>query len=290
MLSGGTISMTYNEHNLLAPVRKMLDQTISSNSLITDAALSRPGLYVTPGSVDGHRAAFCTLELEKTIDSANATPAFWAQLAGIVHEHYGEYDGFVVVHGTDTLAYTASALSFMLQGLGKTVAMTGSQIPMPFMASDAAMNLIEAIWTAAHSAIPEVVIVFNHNVLRGNRTRKVSTSDMGSFRSANFPPLGQFCTKGLNVNRHYLLPPGKELLLTPRFYENVPVFKLIPRTCYEYVARQIELERAPGCVIEVYGSGTIPLLFEPILNRLVEQGIIIAIVSQVDQGNIATKY
>ncbi len=175
----------------------------------------------------------------------------------------------MIAHGTDTLSYSASALSFMLQGLAKTIVLTGSQIPMPYMASDGIVNMVEAIWAAAHSHIPEVVVVFNHKILRGNRSKKGSTSDMGSFRSPNLPPLGQFRTKGLQVQRPLLLPPGAALVLHKELATDLPIFKLSPRTNYDYILHQVTFDQAPGCVIEAYGSGTLPRSLEAIIARLI---------------------
>ena len=140
------------------------------------------------------------------IDSSNVTPALWIQLVGIIAEHYARYDGFVILHGTDTMAYSASALSFMLENLTKPVVFTGSQIPIGVLRTDGRENLITAIEIAAakdrtgRAMVPEVSICFQNRVLRANRTTKHSAEKLNAFRSDNYPALAEV---GVNIHYHF---------------------------------------------------------------------------------------
>jgi 60kDa lysophospholipase len=132
------------------------------------------------------------LEFEPLIDSSNVKADDQIKIANAIKEHYLDYDGFVVCHGTDTLAYTSSTLSFILENLNKTVVVTGSQIPLSELKNDAADNLLGAILVAGHFIIPEVVVYFRNKLLRGNRTCKHSSNKLNAFDSPNFPPLARF--------------------------------------------------------------------------------------------------
>ena len=137
------------------------------------------------------------IEYEPVIDSSNMTPETWHKIASDIEQRYDQFDGFVVIHGTDTMAHTASALPFMFKGLNKSVILTGSQIPLLEVRNDARENLITAILLAVEYHIPEVTIFFGNRLLRGCRSTKVSATSFGAFDSPNFPPLG---TVGTNIN------------------------------------------------------------------------------------------
>ena len=140
------------------------------------------------------------------IDSSNVTPARWSELARIIAENYDRYDGFVVLHGTDTMSYTASALSFLLENLAKPVIFTGSQIPMGILRTDGRENLITALEIAAATmpdgspAVPEVALYFQNRLFRGNRTMKQSAEELSAFSSYNYPPLAEV---GVNITYNY---------------------------------------------------------------------------------------
>jgi len=129
-------------------------------------------------------------ELYPLIDSSNIVPHDWIRIAEALEQNYKKYDGFVVMHGTDTMAYSASALSFMLENLNKTVILTGSQIPLYELKSDGIDNFIGSLIIAGHFNIPEVLVYFDNKLIRGNRSTKLSSTEMGAFESPNFPPLG----------------------------------------------------------------------------------------------------
>lgn len=130
------------------------------------------------------------LEFEELIDSSNIMLSDWIKISKTIEENYKKYDGFVILHGTDTMAYTGAALSFMLENLNKTVVITGSQIPLLELKNDAIDNLLGSLLVAGHFNIPEVMIFFANKLLRGNRVTKESSCEMTAFNSPNFPPLG----------------------------------------------------------------------------------------------------
>jgi L-asparaginase len=170
--TGGTMGMT-KQDGALAPKRGFLPEVIAA----------------MPETEDELMPSIDILEYETILDSSNVGPAEWVMLAKQVQEHYYDYDGFVVIHGTDTLAYTASALSFMLENLGKPVVLTGSMIPMGEVYNDARRNLIISLVFAAQLELPEVVLFFNDRLLRGCRARKLHSTGLDAFDSPNFPPL-----------------------------------------------------------------------------------------------------
>lgn len=149
-----------------------------------------PDTLVTPETPYHKRIQYTILEFDNLIDSSNMRLDDWCYIAKTIEEHYKKYDAFIILHGTDTMAYTASALSFMLENLNKTVIITGSQIPILELKNDAVDNLLGSLMVAGHFNIPEVCVFFNNRLLRGNRTVKESTSEMEAFTSPNLPPLG----------------------------------------------------------------------------------------------------
>lgn len=146
-------------------------------------------VLITPLTPYNKRIKFEVLEFEELIDSSNMMISDWVKMSKTIEDNYKKYDGFIILHGTDTMAYTASALSFMLESLNKTVVVTGSQIPILELKNDAVDNLLGSLIVAGHYNIPEVTIFFHNKLLRGNRTTKESTSEMEAFTSPNFPPL-----------------------------------------------------------------------------------------------------
>lgn len=161
---------------------------------------------ITPETPYHKRVQFTLLEFEELIDSSNIMVSDWVKIAKTIEENYKRYDGFVVLHGTDTMAYTASALSFMLENLNKTVIVTGSQIPLLELKNDAVDNLLGSLLVAGHFNIPEVLVFFANKLLRGNRVTKESTVEMTAFNSPNFAPLGvmgvEFDIDWNHIQRH----------------------------------------------------------------------------------------
>lgn len=165
-----------------------------------------PESLITPETPYHKRILFTMLEFEELIDSSNIQLSDWVKIAKTIEANYKKYDGFVVLHGTDTMAYTASALSFMLENLNKTVIVTGSQIPLLELKNDAVDNLLGSLLVAGHYNIPEVMVFFANKLLRGNRVTKESTIEMTAFNSPNFPPLGvmgvEFEIDWTQIQRH----------------------------------------------------------------------------------------
>ena len=200
------------------------------------------------------------------IDSSDVEPTLWQALARLIRERYDDYDGFVILHGTDTMAYSASALSFMLENLGKPVIFTGSQLPIGSPRTDGKENLISAVEIATakdshgHPMVPEVCICFNSLLLRGNRSVKVNATGFDAFKSPNYPPLA---TAGISIKYnnsfiHYAYERRKELTIHTMLDTRVSVLKLHPGIT-EQAVRDILLGGGSRAVIlETYGSGNAP--------------------------------
>lgn len=210
----------------------------------------------------------------------------WNHIAAGIAHHYQDYDGFVVLHGTDTMAYTASALSFMLEGLAKPVILTGSQIPLSQTLNDARSNLLQAILIAAHYLISEVCIYFNHQLFRGNRTHKVSTEQFSAFATPNYPELGRV---GVSVQIHVeqlLQPPGAAFRLQKINKVTIANFRLFPGVSSK-VLNNILQKPLQGLVLETYGSGDGPSNDKALLKTLAhanDRGVIIVNCTQCQQG------
>ena len=221
-------------------------------------------------------------EMEPLLDSSNMTVAEWNKIAQLIAENYGRYDGFVVLHGTDTMAYTASALSFMLENLGKPVVLTGSQIPLCELRSDGRDNIITSILIAADERVHEVCLYFGGNLLRGNRATKYSADGLIAFVSPNYPALAE---AGITIRyRKSALLAKPEGALRLQLLENVPigVIKVFPGIQFE-LFESIMTEKLRGIVIETFGAGNIPgdgnaLL--PIIRRAFEGGTVLTVCSQ----------
>ncbi|WP_444889748.1 asparaginase [Microbulbifer sp. DLAB2-AA] len=227
--------------------------------------------------------------LDPLLDSANMQPQDWYRIAALIRDNYSHYTGFVVLHGTDTMAYTASALSFALQGLAKPVVVTGSQIPLREMRSDAYNNLIAALLLSGSDSIGEVCLYFNGKLLRGNRAVKVSSGSLDAFSSPNYPSLGEVGIQ-VHIDPNALLMHGD----TPQFEipDNadgcVVLVKLFPGITPLFLSKVIEA-RPRGIVIETYGTGNAPTdnqAFTEQLTRATELGIICVAVSQCLENHV----
>ena len=232
------------------------------------------------------------IELDPLLDSSDMAVDDWNRIGEVIASHYNEYDGFVVLHGTDTMAYTASALSFMLENLDKPVVLTGSQIPLSEVRSDGHDNLVTSVIIAAQNKYREVLLYFGGRLLRGNRATKMSADDLIAFDSPNFPHLAN---AGMQI-RYY--PVGdratrkdsKEPFSLCRF-ESVPigVLKIFPGISFP-IFENLLTEKLRGIVLEGFGAGNIPgeghaLL--PIIRRAFEAGSVITVTSQCPQGTIS---
>jgi len=228
-------------------------------------------------------------EMTPLLDSSNMTVKEWNKIGSLIAEKYDSYDGFVVLHGTDTMAYTASALSFMLENLGKPVVLTGSQIPLCEIRSDGRDNLITSLLIAANEKVHEVCLYFGGSLMRGNRATKYSADGMLAFVSPNYRVLAE---AGISIRYHKsaLLPkPDKPLRL--QLLENIPigVLKVFPGIQFE-LFESIMTEKLKGIVIETFGAGNIPgegSALLPIIRRASENGTVLTVCSQCPQGTVS---
>lgn len=227
------------------------------------------------------KLAEVTTQIVYSLDSSDVGPGHWGQLAQIIAEHREAYDGFVIVHGTDTMAYTASALSFALAGLDRPVVLTGAQRPLASHRTDARRNLIDAVELATR-AIPEVGICFDGLLLRGCRTTKSNSHDYRAFESPGCEPLARL---GVDVamGAHIRRPKG-EFDCRPAFDERVIVFHVTPGLRAGILDTLAESEDVRGVVLAAFGSGTVPATGVPPLNevvaRLVEGGTDVLVVTE----------
>ena len=227
-------------------------------------------------------------------DSSNIDPEVWVKIADIIEENYDDFDGFVVLHGTDTMAYTASALSFMLENLRKPVILTGSQLPIGLLRTDGKENLITAIEIAAAKekggpTVPEVCIYFDNKLIRGNRTTKMSAEHFDAFYSPNYPPLAEvgLHLKYFNNLIHYP-EEDQKLIIHKTFDTNVAILKLFPGINRKLVRAIINTEGLRGLIIETFGSGNAPTYqwFLDDLKFYIDNGGIILNVTQCHGGSV----
>jgi L-asparaginase len=226
------------------------------------------------------------IEFDPLLDSSNVSAKEWNRIGKIIAENYDSYDGFVVLHGTDTMAYTASALSFMLEGLSKPVVLTGSQIPIGGIRSDAHDNIISAAIVAAQGKCREVCLCFGGVLLRGNRSTKISADEMIAFDSPNYPHLANL---GIDIryNDMAISSPSGEFSFQP-LSEHIPiaVLKVFPGIQFS-LFEGIMTESLKGLVLEAFGAGNVPQYDEaliPVLKKAADNGTVIAVCTQCLRG------
>jgi L-asparaginase len=227
-------------------------------------------------------------EYDPLLDSSNMTPAEWIEIARDVEKNYRRYDGFVVLHGTDTMAYTASALPFLLQGLRKPVIITGSQIPLCEIRNDARENLITSLMIAANCDVPEVCLYFGGKLLRGCRATKVSADGFAAFDSPNYPPLG---TVGIDINIDSSLVrrDGGRTIRVPELRRPVvSALRLFPGISTELL-RNVLRPPLQGLVLEAYGVGNGPDRNREFIAALAEstsRGVVVVDCTQCLEGTV----
>jgi L-asparaginase len=234
------------------------------------------------------------------LDSSNMKPEVWVELASIIEKNYEHYDGFVVLHGSDTMAYTASAVSFLLENLNKPVIFTGSQLPLGVLRTDGRENFITAIEIAAAKEddtpiVPEVCIYFENSLMRANRTVKYNAEHFKAFVSANLPALANVGIY-IRYNKNLLLKPNfKKLKAHKHLDTNVAVLKLFPGISKAFVEAFLAIEGLKAVVLETFGSGNAPseTWFIEALQKAIDSGLIVLNVTQclagsVDQGKYET--
>ena len=233
-------------------------------------------------------------QFDPPLDSSDMEPAYWAKLVKIINYNYDYFDGFVILHGTDTMAYTASALSFMLENLSKPVILTGSQLPIGTLRTDGKENLITAIEIAAAKengipVVPEVCIFFENDLLRGNRTSKINADNFNAFRSYNYPPLAH---AGIYIkyDTGQVYHPVSRKPLKPHYLldRNIAVLKLFPGISPQVVESILNIPGLKGVVMETFGSGNAPCYdwFLTMLKDAVSRGIVIVNVTQCSAGSV----
>lgn len=251
-------------------------------------------IQAVPGlsSIGADIEAYC---FERLIDSSDMGPDGWIHIAQVIEKRYADFDGFVVLHGTDTMAYTASALSFMLENLDKPVILTGSQLPIDVLRSDGKDNLINALEMAAatdengQALLREVAVVFGSRLFRGNRITKFSAESFSAFVSANFPPLAQ---SGVHIKWYCpaVCHPadGKRLIAHTDLEVNVLIVKVHPGMSPEALGLILNTPGLKGVVLATYGSGNAPTspAFAQTLADAVQRGIAILNVTQCTEGAV----
>lgn len=236
-----------------------------------------------------------SVEFPDPIDSSSMNPSHWQSIARVIEEHYNDFDGFVVLHGTDTMAYTASALSFMLENLDKPVIITGSQLPIGDVRTDGEENLITALQVASartpsgEAMVREVAILFEDYLWRGNRATKHSSDNFCAFSSDNYPALASFGL-GIHYNRDVLLnqPPKGDLKVHYDFDTNVMVIDLFPGIQENVVRHMFNTPGIRGIVLKTFGSGNGPSdpWFISALKEATDRGVIIVNISQCSNGSV----
>ena len=234
-------------------------------------------------------------QFSQPIDSSDMQPKDWAQMVRIIYRNYDDYDGFVILHGTDTMAYTASALSFMLENLTKPVILTGSQLPIGQLRTDGKENLITSIELATqkdgegHARIPEVCIYFSGHLLRGNRSTKINADGFYAFDSFNYPHL---CEAGVNFtfHDHHILTPRFDKPVLPHFSlnPNVAIFSLFPGIQERTVHNFLQTRDLRGIVMRTFGSGNAPKSrwLAHLLREAAERGVVVVNISQCVAGSV----
>lgn len=231
-----------------------------------------------------------TWQFDPIIDSSDMNAGVWIRLANLIGQQYDKYDGFVVLHGTDTMSYTASALSFLLEDLSKPVIITGSQLPLGMIRTDGRENIISAIEIAANEqvAIGEVCIFFENKLFRGNRTTKFNAEHFEAFYSGNYPSLAKV---GINIiyKQHLLRPlSNKTLKVYNKMCDNVIIVKVHPALRQEYLEAFLAVEGLKGVVLETYGSGNAPTSpwFINAIKKAIDKGVIVLNVTQCKAGSV----
>lgn len=234
------------------------------------------------------------ISFDPPIDSSNVKIEHWVQIGQTIKDNYATYDGFIVLHGTDTMAYSASALSFMLQGLNKPVIFTGAQLPIASPRSDGRENFVTALEIAADKrdgvpVVSEVCIFFNHLLLRGNRSKKVESRHFDAFETENYPSLAE---AGIVIDYNYAAlkayNPAAELLFYPELKDEIVILKLFPGINEQVVSHLLNTPSVQGVIMESYGSGNVPHQpwFLDLLESAVNKGVVVLNVSQCNGGNV----
>lgn len=250
-------------------------------------------LYNYMPSLELFKFKIDSYSFDPIIDSANINPEYWVKLTEVIATNYEKYDGFVILHGTDTMSYTASALSFMLDNLNKPVVITGSQLPLGMIRTDGRDNFITSLEVAGAKSddipmIPEVCIYFENQLFRGNRTHKFNAENFDAFKSVNYPTLANVGVY-IKYNEQYISKPNfKRLKTYTKLDNNLVVLRLFPGICPKTVKAILSIEGLKGVILETYGAGNAPTepWFLNALKTALDAGILIVNISQCRGGSV----
>ncbi|KAI4889196.1 hypothetical protein NFI96_012972 [Prochilodus magdalenae] len=301
--TGGTIGMMYHD-NVLSPepnaivkaLRKLPtlhDEQYAEQTRLYENSEQAENMLVLPLSKKKRRIVYTILEYSPLLDSSNMTTDDWASIGKDIEKHYEKYDGFVILHGTDTMAYTASALSFMCENLGKPVILTGSQVPIYEMRSDGRDNLLGALLIAGQFVIPEVCLYFHHKLYRGNRVTKIDAGSFNAFTSPNLAPLANAEVDiKINWDTVWRANTAAKFRINTEMNRNVGLLRLFPGITAETVKAFLQ-PPMEGIVLETYGSGNAPdnrpdLLEE--LRKATEREVIMVNCTQCLRGTVTISY
>ncbi|KAG7200195.1 hypothetical protein KM043_000627 [Ampulex compressa] len=299
LYTGGTIGMVRNENGALVPIANAFVKNLRKYPHMHDREYAEErfgsmGPLVLPmTATDSRRVIYNVLEYSPLCDSSNMTMDDWIKIANDIKESYEHFDGFVVLHGTDTLSYTASALSFMLEALGKIVVLTGSQVPIFDTRSDGLDNFLASLVIAANHSIPEVCVFFGTHLMRGNRTSKVSATSFEAFDSPNFAPLAT-AQISIEVDCRSIFRACSlaKFSVHASLNRNVGLLRLFPGIRAELVRAFLQ---APieGVVLQSYGAGNVPTNRPDIfveLQNAVKRGVIVVNITQCTTGCVSDAY
>ncbi|XP_060117567.1 60 kDa lysophospholipase-like [Heteronotia binoei] len=301
--TGGTIGMVPQSEGL-APEANKLAGALAKIPILHDAAYAketkmycRLGLgddsLVLPLSKENKRIIYTITELSPLLDSSNMTPADWGKIAKCLQANYEKYDGFVILHGTDTMAYTASALSFMCENLGKTIVLTGSQVPIYELRNDGRSNLLGSLLIAGQFVIPEVCLYFYNKLYRGNRVTKVDAESFNAFSSPNLPPLANAEVDIIvNWETVWRANTTKKFEVHTNMNSNVGLLRIFPGITTAAVKAFLQ-SPVEGVVLETYGSGNAPnnrpdLLEE--FKKATDRNVVILNCTQCLRGSVSLVY
>lgn len=298
--TGGTIGMVKDDDGVLKPAPGILDKRLREFPQLHDAEYVKEHFpdcksppLVLPLTGDPRRVVYTISEYDPLLDSSNATMDDWIQIARDIKERYVKYHGFVILHGTDTMAYTSSALSFLLEDLGKSVVVTGSQIPVFEPRSDGRDNFLNALIIAGNYVVPEVTLMFHHQLFRGNRATKFSAAHLDAFASINMAPLVTF---GINVEINWRLirpdPKGKELQVQTTLNRDVGLLRLFPSITLAVVEAFLD-PPVEGVVLQTFGAGNGPTARTDIMDAIRKatgRGVLILNCSQCLHGGVDPSY
>ncbi|KAK7747160.1 hypothetical protein SLS62_009102 [Diatrype stigma] len=316
IITGGTICMQPSASGLV-PVEGFLETAMATRpsfndmservplSVVKDGVKTTIDSLRTPPSAYSKHIRYGALEFSPLLDSSSISSHGWAQIANAVHDNYHLFDGFVVLHGTDSLSYSASALSFMLEDLGKPVILTGSQASIFALQSDAVDNLLGSLIIAGTFVIPEVCLFFHHTLFRGNRTTKVSASSFEAFASPNCDPLARVTGLGVDVNWQLVRRPTRLARFAVRTQHldtaHVACVRVFPGIKPEMVDAILRVPNLRGLIIETFGMGNAPFSAATggpgsgpsllsVIRSAVERGVAVVNISQCAHGLVSPLY